>query len=819
MILSEVKKGEEAIILKIKGTGAFRKRISEMGFVKGKRVKVVKKTPLNGPIEYHILGYNVSLRKNEASLIEVSPLNTADREDNYYGTFDEKLLPYAAKKGKVIDVAIVGNPNCGKSSIFNTVSGENAHTGNYSGVTVGIKTGQYELDTYIFNLVDLPGTYSLSAYTKEEVVTRNYIIEKAPDVILNVLDASNLERNLFLTTQLIDMDLKVVGALNMYDELKKAGDKLDYQTLGALLGIPLVPTIGTRGDGLEVLFRKIIEVFENREPIVRHIHINYGKGVEKSIKAIRHVVDREKELTSRVSARFIAIKLFEKDEEIKKLLRNKVQSCDKILKVSQHQIRKLENHLQEDSSTLITNARYGFISGALKETFQANEFSRKEKTDTEIIDTFLTHKIFGFPILLFFLWLMFTATFRLGNYPMLWLDTIIQSFGNLAGHFLPGGVIRDMLVDGVIAGVGGVLVFLPNILILFFFISFMEDTGYMARAAFIMDRSMHKIGLHGKSFIPMIMGFGCNVPAIMSTRTLRNRNERLLTILINPFMSCSARLPVYILIISAFFKGKETMMLALIYLIGIGFAVFFAILFKKTLFKHSETPFVMELPPYRMPSLRSTLTHMWHKGQQYLKKMGGLILIASIVIWALGYFPRSVQMQEKYQNKRSLVLQNKTLDSTTIHQKIRQIDLQEQNEQQARSYIGQLGKIVQPMMSPLGFDWRMSVSLLSGVVAKEVVVSTMGVLYQADAENDNLERSLQNASFAGGKRQGEKIFDPVTAFAFLMFVLLYFPCVSVFAAVRSETGSWKWPVFLVFYTTLTAWTVSFLVYQIGHWIG
>ena len=818
MVLSEIKKGEKAIILKVKGTGAFRKRISEMGFVRNKVVELIKHTPLKGPIEFRILNYHVSLRRSEAELIEVICLgNNTIKEEEYFGTFDEELINYSEKKGKIIDVAIVGNPNSGKTSLFNSATGEKGHTGNYSGVTVDLKKAQYKQGEYTFNLIDLPGTYSLSAYSTEEIITRNYIINNAPDVILNVLDVANIERNMFLTTQLIDMDMKVVGALNMYDNLEHFGDDLDIDMLGSLLGIPLVPTVGTNGKGLEELFNTIINVFENKEEKVRHIHINYGKGVEKAIQTIRTRLDRNKDLTSRVSARFIAIKLLEKDEEIISFLKKELADPEPIIKTAKYRVKKLEKHLTENAETLITNARYGFISGALKETFKRNEFSRKEKTDTEIIDTFLTHKLLGFPILLFFMWLMFTATFRVGEYPMSWLENFINLIGGALSQWLPEGIIRDMLLDGVVAGVGGVIVFLPNILILFFFISFMEDTGYMARAAFIMDRFMHKIGLHGKSFISLVMGFGCNVPAIMSTRTLRNRNERLLSILINPFMSCSARLPVYILIISAFFKGNETMVLSLIYLIGISFAVFFSILFKKTLFKGEETPFVMELPPYQLPPLRSTLNHMWHKGYQYLKKMGGLILIASIFLWALGYFPRNEEIRHKYEAQRVILVQN-SQDSTTLAKKIKQLRSAEGTELQANSYIGKLGKTIQPMMAPLGFDWRMSVGVLTGVVAKEVVLSTIGVLYETGEDNEKLEEALQNAEFSDGDKAGQKVFDPITAFAFLMFVLLYFPCVSVFFAVRMETGGWKWPIFLVFYTTLTAWVVAFLVYQVGHWL-
>jgi ferrous iron transport protein B len=837
MTLFDLEQGEHGVISKVRGRGAFRKRITEMGFVKGKLVTVVKKAPLRDPIEYQIMGYEISLRHSEARLIEVittkEAREIAKKTDGFNGIIDEhQLKTTAQKKGKVIDIALVGNPNSGKTTIFNYASGSKERVGNYSGVTVDSKQAKFKLNGYTFNIIDLPGTYSMTAYSPEELYVRKYILGFHPDIVINVLDASNLERNLYLTTQLIDMDIKVIVALNMFDELEAKEDKFDYDTLGKMIGIPFVPTIGSKGTGLTELFEKVIQVYEDKEPSVRHIHINYGKGVENAIQDLQEIIRENKGMTDKVSSRFYAIKLLEKDKAANFSL-SRTKNYKRIKEKTEEEISKLETFFKEDSETLITDAKYGFISGALKETYEPNKFKRKLKTDTEIIDTFLTHKIFGFPIFIFFLWVMFQATFKLGEYPMVWIENLVALIGKGFSMILPEGILKDLVINGIIDGVGGVIVFLPNILILFLFISLMEDTGYMARAAFIMDKLMHKIGLHGKSFIPLIMGFGCNVPAIMATRTLENRQDRLLTMLINPFMSCSARLPVYILIIAAFFPGKEVSILFLVYGIGIFFAVFFAIIFKKTLFKSQEAPFVMELPPYRIPTVRATTRHMWHKASMYVKKMGGVILIASVIIWALGYFPRTsektdsfnreiVQLEYNYQN---------TISKTTISESEKselekkfttqkgELTYKRESDRQENSYIGRIGKFVEPMMKPLGFDWKMSVSLLAGVAAKEVVVSTMGVLYQADGDPDEISGALvtklRNASYTKGEHEGEPIFNSVNAFAYLMFILLYFPCVAVVAAVKKESGNWKWAAFMVVYTTSIAWIVAFLVNQIG----
>ncbi len=607
MTLFDLEQGDKGVIIRINGEGAYRKRITEMGFLKGKVVSVVKKAPLRDPVEYSILGYNISLRATEAGLIDVISLNDTNLINEQDGAFDgvidgEMGEPSNKLKGKVIDIALVGNPNSGKTTIFNFASGSKEHVGNYGGVTVDSKQAKFKLDGYTLNLMDLPGTYSFSAYSPEELYVRKYLLGYHPDVVINVIDASNLERNLYLTTQLIDMDIKVVVALNMYDEFTQKGDIFDYVSLGKMIGIPFIPTIGSKGKGITELFRKVIERYENEGSNDRQIQINYGKNVEDAIYNIQHEISKNKGLNGNISSRFYAIKLLEKDEGVHFAL-SRTSNYQKITETCNAEINKLELQFNDNSESLVTDAKYGFINGALKETYTPNKFKKKLKTETEIIDTFITHKIFGFPIFIFFIWLMFEATFKVGEIPKSWIESLVRLLSQTLSDILPNSILKDMVVNGIIDGVGGVIVFLPNILILFFFISFMEDTGYMARAVFIMDKLMHKIGLHGKSFIPLIMGFGCNVPAIMATRTLENRNDRILTMLINPFMSCSARLPVYILIIGAFFPGNEVITLFTVYGIGILFAIFFSILFKKSLFKSEEAPFVMELPPYRLPTL------------------------------------------------------------------------------------------------------------------------------------------------------------------------------------------------------------------------
>lgn len=783
--LSQLRSGDEAIITRVLGRGAFRNRITEMGFVRGKKIRVIKSAPLMDPVEYEILEYKISLRRSEAELVEVVRLEDFPSafEEPFLGIIDDKKLKQSAlAKGKIIQVALVGNPNCGKTTLFNQASGSHERVGNYSGVTVDAKEGVFKQDGYTFNLVDLPGTYSITEYTPEELYVRAHLMEKMPDVVINVIDSSNLERNLFLTTQLIDMNIKVVVALNMYDELKSRHIRFDHKSLGAMIGIPMIPTVASKGKGVEELFRKVMDVYEEKDPIVRHIHINYGPLIERSIRNIQEQIWKNPTITNRMSSRFLSVKLLEGDKTIRKSLKI-FPNYEEIKHVAKEGIKAIEAEYNESSETILTDSKYGFISGALRETM---ELSGKKKNNRIIrdLDDIITHRFWGFPIFIFIMWLMFQSTFTIGQYPMEWIGAGFKGISSLLSQWMTEGPLKNLLIDGIIGGVGGVMVFLPNIMILFFFISLMEDTGYMARASFIMDKLMHKLGLHGKSFIPLLMGFGCNVPAVMATRTLDNKKDRILTMLIIPFMSCSARLPVYVLLISAIFPQKQGLVLLSIYLIGVLIAVLTSLVLKNTIFRKQVVPFVMELPPYRIPTMRNTMIHMWFKAREYLKKMSTVILLASILIWALGYFPRNEQVKSE-------------------------------SQRQEMSYIGQLGHAIEPALAPMGFDWKMGVSLLTGLAAKEVVVSTMGILYNADKhDDDTLKNNIKNQVYSSGELSGKPVFSPLAAFAFMVFVLVYFPCIAVVAAIRKE-ASWRWSLFSVVYTTALAWVLALAVYQIG----
>ncbi len=816
--LSDIATGQEAIITKVLGHGAFRKRITEMGFVKGKKVRVVKNAPFQDPVEYEIMGYYVSLRRSEAELVEVVSVEEAQNLSriDFNGVIDEETLKITAiKKGKVINVALVGNPNCGKTTLFNHASGSHERVGNYSGVTVDAKEASLKRNDYLFNIVDLPGTYSITEYSPEELYVRTHIIDNKPDIIINVVDASNLERNLFLTTQLIDMNIKVVIALNMYDELERKKVKFDYEGLGAMLGIPIIPTVASRGRGVNELFDKLIEVYEDRDPSVRHIHINYGSLIEKAINNIQHEIWKTPRIRDRYSSRYVAVKLLETDKTT--LLELEVfENYAEIKEVARQNIAMLEKEYGEKSETIITDAKYGFIDGALKETYK--EPKPDKRSAKRELDDILTHRYLGFPIFLFFMWLMFQATFSLGSYPMEWIDSGVGLLSRWLHSNMAEGPLRDLVVDGIVGGVGGVIVFLPNILILFFCISLMEDTGYMARASFIMDKLMHKIGLHGKSFIPLVMGFGCNVPAIMATRTLDNRKDRILTMIITPFMSCSARLPVYVLLISAIFPENQGIMLFGIYMVGILLAVLTALIMKKVAFDQKDVPFVMELPPYRKPTLRNTSMHMWFKAKQYLQKMGSVILVASVLIWALGYFPINVEYSKDYDSEIVALEQNVQLSETDKQEQISKLYIDKESERQEFSYIGRLGHAIEPVIEPLGFDWKMGVSIITGLAAKEIVVSTMGVLYHADMdaseESETLKNNIKEQNHQTGVLKGQKVFTPLASIAFMLFILIYFPCVAVIAAIKKE-ANWGWAIFTMVYTTALAWLVAFATYQIG----
>ena len=819
MRLSELNTGEKGVIVKVMGHGGFRKRIVEMGFIKGKTVEVLLNAPLRDPVKYKVMGYEISLRRQEADMIEVISEQEAREhnvqpgyhkglEENIRLTEDE-MRTLARDKRRTINVALVGNPNCGKTSLFNIASGAHEHVGNYSGVTVDAKEGFFDFQGYRFRIVDLPGTYSLSAYSPEEIYVRRHIIDQTPDIIINVVDASNLERNLYLTTQLIDMNVRMVVALNMYDELEASGNTLDYVKLGELFGVPMLPTVSRTGRGVENLFHVIITLYEGgdfldkkgkvRAEILedfrqwhkeyvpdhafgthqeeeehprgffRHIHINHGPELERSIDAVKLVISENENIRHKYSTRFLSIKLLENDKDLEGMVKT-LPNGGKILEVRDREKQRIREVMNEDSEQAITDAKYGFISGALRETFVDNHQDKERMT--RVIDAIVTHRIWGFPIFFLFMFLMFEVTFVLGAYPQDWIESLVNVIGTFISNNMAEGPLKDLLIDGIIGGVGGVIVFLPNILILYLFISLMEDSGYMARAAFIMDKIMHKMGLHGKSFIPLIMGFGCNVPAVLASRTIENRKSRLVTILINPLMSCSARLPIYLLLVGVFFPHHASLVLLSIYSLGIILAVVMARLFSRFLVKGDDTPFVMELPPYRMPTSKAIFRHTWEKGAQYLRKMGGVIMVASIIIWVLGYYPRPSESMDLAQ-------------------------------QQENSYIGRIGKAIEPAIEPLGFDWKLGIGILSGVGAKELVVSSLGVLYADDAEADETTLAQRLP------------ITPLVAYGYMVFILLYFPCVATLAAIRQEAGGWKWAAFAAAYTTVLAWIMSFAVYQIG----
>lgn len=775
MRLSDLKTGETGIIVKILGHGAFRKRVLEMGFVKGRPITAILSAPLRDPIKYSLMGYEISLRRSEACLVEVIPVKDADANNlpdfthlNVVADEDDFSREYRGLS-HTINIALIGNPNCGKTSLFNIASGAHEHVGNYSGVTVDAKRGRFEYGGYKFNIVDLPGTYSLSVYSPEELYVRRYLKDEMPDVIVNVVDASNLERNLYLTTELIDMDRSMVIALNMYDELLNTGATLDYDTLGNMIGVPVVPTISRTGDGVEALFNRIIEVYEGRDKSVRHVHVNLGSDIEAGVRVLKDFLKQDKSIEAHFSPRYLAIKFLERDREVEQLLKDTASDYQALIELRDKEARRIERLYEEDITSAIASEKYGFIAGALAETMTEKE--KDVAQSTRQIDALVTSKLFGFPIFFAIMFFIFWATFQVGSYPMSWIDAGVKLLDGWISNIMDDGPLKSLIADGIIGGVGGVIVFLPNILILYFFISFMEDSGYMARAAFIMDRMMHKIGLHGKSFIPLIMGFGCNVPAILATRAIESKSSRIITMLINPFMSCSARLPIYLLLAGAFFREYAAIVFFGLYILGVLVAIITARILRRFYFKEDETPFVMELPPYRMPTMKTSLSHMWDKGAQYLRKMGGIILFASIIVWALNYFPHHDAVAET----QAEIIANSSPEINP----------------ETDSFLEMMGKAVNPIMEPLGFHWRATVAIVAGIPAKEIVVSTLGVV---DGTNE---------------------FSIASALSFMVFVLLYCPCIASITAIIKESGSWKYGAFSVLYNTLVAWIAAFVIYHLA----
>jgi len=722
---------------------------------------------------------------------------------------------------KSLTIALAGNPNAGKTSIFNHITGTRQKVGNWPGVTVEKKEGTIHRYGYELKIIDLPGTYSLTPFSIEEIIARDFILEASPDVVVDIIDASNLERSLYLATQLRELDCKVIFCLNMADVARARGIKINAKKLSELLDVPVLFTVGNKNEGIEDLLKAAIELAESEVLSTGKRRVRYRADIEKAIAEIETVLNADLGAEIPYNTRWTAVKLIEDDAIVKERIQQLAgQQGERIVETVRQQREILIRLFAEEPEILTTDERYGFIAGIVKEVHATA--IQKRVDISRNIDLVLTNRFVGFPIFILFIWVMFQATFTLGAYPMDWIDAGIRGLTLLLDGILPDSLIKELLLDGIIAGVGSVIVFLPNILILFFFIAIFEDTGYMSRAAFLMDKIMHLIGLHGKSFIPMLMGFGCNVPAIMAARTLESEKDRILTILITPFMSCSAKLPVYIVLAGAFFGPRAGTVIFLIYLLGIVLSIATGRLFRSTLLRGADAPFVMELPPYRVPMFKSLTIHMWDRSKIFLRKMGGIILVGSVVVWCLTAFPRQVsfsidydariqkieQAYQAYQPPKQLNLSSEM--ETRKEQEIQQLRAAKAAERAEKSLMGRLGAAIAPFFQPLGIDWKGGIALLTGFVAKEIVVSTLGVLYAADdvSEPGALEKALLASKMT-----------PLTAFAMMIFVLLYLPCIATVAAIRRETGSLSWMIFSIAYTTSVAWIMAFLVYQGGKLIG
>lgn len=704
-----------------------------------------------------------------------------------------------------ITVALAGNPNAGKTTIFNRLTGSRQKVGNWAGVTVDRKEGSVTFKGWSIYIVDLPGTYSLTAYSIEEIIARDFILNEKPDVVINVVDASNLQRNLYLTSQLIELDTRLVLAFTMMDLARENGLAIDTPRLSEIFRAPVVPVVGTTGDGLEDLLNAVVATAQQPRPAERSVEIRHVKEIERHIDAIESALGKDSTFSSSHPARWVALKLLEEDTAVRDLVKKETPTAAAALEAVARAKRMIESRFGDDPSGLIVDRRYGFVTGAVRESVNRQKIRRIDITKK--VDAVLLHRLLGFPILFFLIWAMFQLTFTVGEYPTVLIEAAIDRLGGFLHAALPAGVIPRLLIDGIIPGVGGVLVFVPNIFILYLIISIFEDSGYMARAAFIMDKVMHKLGLHGKSFIPMIMGFGCNVPAIAATRTLESKQDRIITILINPLVSCSARLPVYILLAGTFFPGHAGNVIFSIYLLGIILAFIIGRFFRKTIFATDNPPFVMELPPYRLPTVRGTLIHMWEQGSMFLKKMTTVILIGSVVIWFLSNYPASLDRGVLHTSSNPVPEEVGVPYGPEGTPAVVADGLLPANEDRTEgmSYLERIGISIQPIFIPLGFPWEASVALLSGFVAKEIVVSTFGVLYSA------ADDSIGVQMLRGG-------WTPAAAYSFMVFVLLYTPCLATIAAIKRETSP-TIASFSVGYSLILAWIVAFIAYRIGAAAG
>ena len=693
-----------------------------------------------------------------------------------------------AARAKQITVALAGNPNSGKTTIFNNLTGAHQHVGNYPGVTVEKKEGRLRHEGREIHVVDLPGTYSLTAYTIEEVVARDFVVDEQPDVVVDVVDASNLERNLYLATQFMELGTPLILAFNMSDLAEARGYEIDTDSLSKLLGVTIVRTVGHKGEGMDELKDAIVKVAisETRQ---RPATVTYGDEIERVLAPLIESLSSEPALMEKFQPRWLAVKLLEKDQDVRRKVEELVAEPAPILSLAEAAASRIESYFGDASEVVIADQRYGFISGACREAARITVEARHTMSDR--VDSVVMNRVLGIPIFLGLMYLVFKLTFTLGEPPMGWIEGFFEWLGGAIGSLWPAGsqsALKSLLVDGIIGGVGGVLVFLPNILLLFLAIAILEDSGYMARAAFIIDRLMHKIGLHGRSFIPMLIGFGCTVPAIMATRTLDTRRDRLTTILVLPLMSCGARLPIYMLFIPAFFpQAWQTPVLWAIYLIGIALAIVLAKVLRSTLFKGEVAPFVMELPPYRMPTLKGTLIHMWERGWLFLRKAGTIIVGISVLLWAMTSYPKPPESRLR------------DLDEN-----------QARNVELSHSLAGRIGHLLEPVMRPIGFDWKTSTAMIGAFAAKEVFVAQLGIVHSL-GETDQQSEPLRDVL--------RREYTPLQAFCIMLFCLVSVPCMVTIATTWKETGSWKWPLLQLAGLTLLAYVVTLIVYQVGGLLG
>ena len=823
--LSDLNIGDKGVVKLITATGEIRRRLLDMGLCKGAKFRILRIAPLGDPIVIKLKGFNLSLRMEEAGQITVQKIGfigdgkpmgnrkwNPGRRSTGNRTASGYISPVSNSEGnrirkseKEINVALLGNPNSGKTSLFNSLAGAHQKVGNFSGVTVEKFEGKIKYGGYLINLIDLPGTYSLTAYSPEEIVARNYIINEKPDIVIDVVDGSSLERNLYLTTQVMELEVNMLVALNMYDEVKKAGIKIDIDQLEVLLGSHVIPTSAIRNEGVNSLLDHVIKVHQGNITIAKN-KLVYSQVMEEKIGIISEILRQDEVLVREYNLNWLAVKLLENDQLVYEIVKGRSiwVKVETELRIA---IGEYKKHFKSDPEVVITEDRHAFIRGAMRETVDIPEI--KKRSTTDLIDNIFLNRILGLPIFFGIMWLVFQLTFKLGEIPMNWIELLFGTIGNWVSSILPDGYIKSVLVDGIISGVGGVLVFIPNILLLFLAIAFLEGTGYMARAAFVIDKVMHKIGLHGKSFIPMMTGFGCSVPALMACRTLKSSSDRITTMMIIPFMSCGAKLPVYILLISAFFSaGIAGNILFGIYMFGVLIAFISAFILKKALFKGKSEPFVMELPPYRMPSLKSLLFQISYKTKMYLKKAGTIILAASVLIWIMSNFPIDKSVESELENSISIISQDSSLTFSEKESRIKKLQNSSHAEMLEYSFAGRFGKFIEPVIKPLGFDWKVGISLTAGLAAKEIVVSSLSTIYALGADEEDEQKIAELIRDESG-------FNKATALSLMVFVLLYVPCLAASAIFHKEAGKWKWTAIYVGYSMTAAWILSFITYRIG----